>query len=258
MAAVILAREYGIQHWIHALLDPEPITHGNDPDKYIESPPPFKFRDVPNGSTETAHKRPAGKKSAPKRSESPVKKSRKLATPKKPRKTTRKDAEEDDSNVARNSTNGDATIAVSAPPAEQKVKIEVETVAPPNDDGEQGLETIKVNVEMPTGHANLKFPDNAEEMIKEARKMVQEARKLDGATDSKGKDKRKAEDPEESDGGSANVESPAPDAKRQKTVQLELRKERLKRRALTGIAASMAIGYVVEELLPTLLEFAIG
>ena len=58
------------------------------------------------------------------------------------------------------------------------------------------------------------------------------------ATSSKGKRKAKEMADDEEEG----AVSPAGDSKRAKTVAMELRKERIKRRALTGIAASLAIG----------------
>lgn len=184
------------------------------------------------------------------RSESPVKKTpaRKIATPRKPR-TTRRKADADDE---AGSVQGDAPAATNgeAFSTEEKVKIEIENAAHPTANGEEEIEQTRVQIEMPAGHPDLEVPDNAQDMLAQAREMVDEANRLNGtgpaATTTgtvRGKGKRKADeiavDEDEPLAGTAG-----PESKKAKTVQLELRKERIKRRALTGIAASLAIGYV--------------
>lgn len=245
--ALALADDYGIRHWITALLDPEPITHGtSDPNKNIQSPPAYKIADMANGTKKS--KSPTPKKTAGRRSvraarsESPVKKTpaRKIATPRKPRTTRRKaEAEEEAASVTGDAVNGDAQGD-----AEEKVRVEIENAAQPTADGEEEIEQTKVNIQMPASHPDLEVPDNAQDMLAQAREMVDEANKLNGTSTGtvKGKGKRKADEI-----AADEDEVPAaagPEVKRAKTVQLELRKERIKRRALTGIAASLAIGYV--------------
>lgn len=178
------------------------------------------------------------------RSESPVKKTpaRKVATPRKPRTTRRKaDAGEGDHDTA--SLNGDAApAAVPGTQLEEKVKVEVESAAQPAAaDGEDELEQTRVHIEMPAGHPELAVPEDAGAMLAQAREMVDEANRLNGT--GRGKGKRKADDMAADEEG--EVPAAGPETKRAKTVQLELRKERIKRRALTGIAASLAIGYVL-------------
>lgn len=182
-------------------------------------------------------KKTAGRKSVRgARSESPVKKTpaRKIATPRKPR-TTRRKAEADD-DVA--SMNGEAQAQMQA---EDRVKIEVESAAQPTANGEEEVEQTRVNIEMPAGNPDLELPDNAQDMLAQAREMVDEANKLNGTGSGtvKGKGKRKADDIAVDEDDVAAV---GPETKRTKTVQLELRKERIKRRALTGMAATLAIG----------------
>ena len=124
---------------------------------------------------------------------------------------------------------------------QDKVKVEVETLSHPGEDGEDEVEQTKVNIEMPAGHPDLELPDDPQEMLERARDMVEEANRIQPAESSRGKGKRKADEIaiDEDD-----VDVLGPDSKRAKTVQLELRKERIKRRAMGGIIVSLTIGYV--------------
>ena len=157
------------------------------------------------------------------RSESPSKKTpaRKIATPRKARKGRGKSTEPD-------AVNGEETV-----------KVEVESESKPTLDGDEEVARTKVNIEMPASHPDLQLPQDAEGMLSQARETVAEAEKIGGPSTAKGK--RKAADM----GDEAGIESPMAPAKRAKTVELELRKERIRRKALTGIAASLAIGYVL-------------
>lgn len=161
------------------------------------------------------------------RSESPPPKSptkktptRKIATPRKPRKGRGKSVEPD-------TVNGDA---------EDTVKVEVENESKPSADGDEETHHTKVSVEMPARSPDLQLPQDTEGMLEKARQMIAEAEKIGGPSTAKGK-RKVADMADETEFG-----SPAP-IKRARMVELELRKERIKRRALTGIAASLAIGY---------------
>lgn len=224
----MLAEEYGIRHWISALLDPEPIAHGtSDPKKDIKSPPPYRKKKLMNGTTRSPVKAADGRRSTrggnSVRSESPTKKTpaRKIATPRKARKGRGTKSPEPDA------VNGEGTV-----------KVEVENESKPTEDGDEEVEHTRINISMPTGHPDLELPQDAEGMLSKAREMVAEAEKISGPSTAKGK--RKAVDALDD----VEVGSPAP-VKRVKTMELELRKERIRRRALTGIAASLAIGYVL-------------
>ena len=185
------------------------------------------MKDMVNGAGKSAKKSRASKAAAG--PESPTKKTpRKVATPRKPRTTKGRGK----------STEPDA-VNGEAP---NTVKVEVETESKPNTRGDEEVETKKVFVHMPTDHPDLELPDDAEGMLAKAREMVAEAEKITGAASSTAKGKRKASELIDGD----VPESPSAPVKRARTVDLELRKERIKRRALTGIAASLAIGYVVD------------
>ena len=230
-SALELADEYGIRVWIAALLDDEAITHGtSDPKKSIKSPPAYKIKDMVNGAGTKFAKKGRASKATSASAEpptSPTKKTpaRKMATPRKPRTTKGRGKSTEPEAV-----NGDAP---------NTVKVEVETEAGPDDE----LERTKVNVTMPTDHPELELPDNAEDLLAKAREMVAEAEKISGVPPSASKGKRKASELIDGD----EPGSPTLPVKRARTVDLELRKERIKRRALTGIAASLAIGYVFQQ-----------
>ena len=224
--ALILADEYGIRLWILALLDPEAITHGtSDPKKHIQSPPTWKTKDMVNGAGKSSKKSRASKAAT---AESPTKSKtpRKTATPRKPRTTKGRGK----------STEPDAVNGEES----RTVKVDVETESRPTTRGGEEVEKTKVNISMPSDHPDLELPQDAEGMLTKAREMVAEAEKISGAAPSTAKGKRKAAELIDGD----VLESPSAPAKRARTVDLELRKERIKRRALTGIAASLAIGYV--------------
>jgi hypothetical protein len=246
-SALNLADEYGIKLWIAALLDPEPITHGtNDPKKSIQSPPPFSMKESVNGLGRSPEK-PDGRRSIrgrSLRSASPMKKdasTRKFSTPRKTRKPrgTLKFEEEAAAiaEEAANSINGELATA-TARQSTENVKVEVETVMQPSPDGGEEIERTRVNIEMPAGLPELQLPNDAQEMLAQARAMVHEAEKINGT--SSAKSKRKAEEMAEDDDEELDLLPP----KRVKAVQTELRKEKIKRRAITGIAAGLAFGYV--------------
>lgn len=141
------------------------------------------------------------------------------------------------------SVNGDAHEVV-------KVEIETETRAS-GSFNEEDIEQTKVNIEMPTGHPDLELPRDSEGMLATAREMVRAAERMGGAsTTTTRRSKRKAEEMIGEDDENL-LEGPASvDPKRARTMEFELRKEKIKRRAMTGIVASLAIGYVFTPIPP--------
>lgn len=115
---------------------------------------------------------------------------------------------------------------------------------------EGGVETTHthVEVEMPAGFAELPLPEDTEAMIAKAKEMVDAAVKADeeakAAAETEAgpskpaakKVKRKAEE-------EAEKENEGAPAKRVK-VESDLKKEKVRARALIGISATLAIGYV--------------
>jgi hypothetical protein len=256
--ALELAQEYGILPWIEALLDSAPIeinqTKEQSP-KSIQSPPIFL-------SPHEALAPPSPTRGRPRRSVSPSK----TASPKKavgstrPRKSTKAPSEEPSTKAASKTparASRPATEAVAQLDSEavtidkQEAEVEPEATEEPvvkvsvdtDVEVKDGVETTHthVEVEMPVGSPELPLPEDTEAMISKAKEMVEAAAKGANIESSKTL-KRKAEDieVEEDDEEGAEVAAPAKKVK----VESELKKERVKTRALIGLSATLAIGYV--------------
>ena len=226
--------------------------------KAISTPPKFVFTandrphlPPPNGTTARASTpksrgRPRG--TSPAKNTSPAKQSTK-----KPRAT--KAAKEADAASAREaSASLQATLEDYTPhkartiqkeqnpePSDDKsVEIHVKhSVATKGDD--ERKETTFVEFKMPEGFPQLPVPERPEEVIETAKAMVEEDIKQHGESSSS-KAKRKAEEMDpESDGSADNEVQPA---KRARLLEKELKKEKVRTRALLGVAATLVIGYV--------------
>ena len=245
--ALELADEYRMRPWIVALLDPAPIEIGTK-DKHkssIATPPKFVLQD----KDKLFLPPPSMSASARKRSASPTKSPRKMASPRKRAargaSVTKSDASESDlakkaSKALQSLTNGASATPSSA--TEDVVRVEVdETVEKEND-----IETTHtmVKVEIPANHPDLPLPESTEEMIAKAKEMVEEASKLEEKKKRGRPSKRKADEAELADDTGAAGASDSKSAKRQRMVET-LKKERVKTRALLGLAATLAIGLVL-------------
>ena len=105
--------------------------------------------------------------------------------------------------------------------------------------GDTETTTTNVKIEMPKGAPELPLPESPEEMIAKAKEMVEEARKLDGES-STSASKRKAEElDDESDEAGDNVLQPA---KKARLLEEKLKREKVRTRAMIGVAATLAIG----------------
>lgn len=274
-SALALADEYGVSPWIRALLDPADIpvsttSSDHSPAKRINAPPKF----FPSAASATLVP-PTPKSSRSRRSASPTKSAsgrRATASPRK--RSTRSAASNSDPSEtpasSRKTTLANGDIPVLAPsealkaedvkseplekePAgtletveeEPKVKVNVDQDLATNKAGSEVRRT-KIGVEVPFS-AGVQGPIDTATMIAEAKAMVAQANAEEAASTPKSaKGKRKAEEfeadnePEEGEGleGSAALQ---PRAKKVKT-EVELRKQKVKKRALMGITFTLAAG----------------
>ncbi|KAL9610815.1 MAG: hypothetical protein Q9167_004515 [Letrouitia subvulpina] len=240
-----LASEYDMATWVAALIDGAVISKGSDDRTNSISPPP-KYTLTMNDKTHLPP--PTSRASTPARSRGRPRASSptKSETQGSPRK--KRGAKETKAQSAKTAKEVSATLqdtletAASVADAEsvdgEKVKVEVDTAVQVN--GETETTTTNVKVEMPAGSAQLPLPEDPDEMVRQARKMVEEANKLEGNS-SKSVKKRKAQalEEEESDEEADRQLQPA---KKARLAEQELKKERVRNRALIGVAATVAIG----------------
>lgn len=282
--AVILGEDYGVLPWIRALLDPSEIQPGagteSSPPKKITSPPQFFIgASHPNLAYPTPTSIPRSSRS--RRSASPTKipSKRSIASPRKSRvaKITSSQSSVDEPQETKKKSsklsaptatvNGDAAAASLPTPQsstivetfekepnvvlepveeEPKIKVHVEQDVKIEDDGKEVTHT-SVEIEMPLlGEGP--DPKETERMIAEAKAMVKEAaenKALSSPSSSNAKGKRKADevavDEEDKENESALDQ---PRSKKVKT-EVELKKERVRNRALLGISATLAVGALV-------------
>jgi len=239
--ALKLADEYQMRPWIVALLDDSPIEKGNKTEEAgeIATPPAFRISDkdkmfpVPD--------LPATLRKRDLRSSSPGKAtpSRKIASPRKRRTKAQKAT--DDAAALENGTAASASVeptpsVASEAPADDSVTVKVDETTEVVDDVETIHTTVKVK--MPASHPELPLPDTAEGIIEQAQEMVEQARKLE---DTKAKKtKRKADEIEDAEEGLSELSQPAKKAKVE--LEAQLKRERVKGRAMIGIATALAIG----------------
>ena len=267
-------------HWIMALLDETPIKPADDSKKSISTPPAYVFtaNDKANmppptpqrGATPRARGRPRG--STPARSTpGPKASSPRKKQPKTPKAPTAAEAEAEAKEQAKeaseslqNALNSAATAAdqtinkspkksatgssskansKKGPPTTdgEKVTIEVDSAVEVNGDVE--TTTTNVKLQMPGGQ-EIPHPEKPEEMIEEAKKVVQEARRLEGESSRSAKSKRKAEvlDDDDDDAGEGDESQPA---KRQRLLEQKLKTERVRNRTLAAAGFVATVGYVL-------------
>ena len=279
VTALELAKEYKMVTWVRALLDPTEITpSASSPEKNISPPPKFVLPSTDATTLEPPSlARTRGRRSAsPAKSAIPA---RKIATPRKPRQTrSQKESSATSSSAANESLQStlDQAASTAEPIAEEKeeelaelngdkegqeeetdeqavpvkkapeenVKVNVESTV--DVETAADLETTRTNVfvEMPANSPELPLPEDTETMIATAKKMVEEAAKPQeetsgNPTSSKSSRKRKVVE-EEGEDAEAEGASGQP-AKRGKTLEHTLRRERVRNRALFGVTATLAL-----------------
>ncbi|KAF2972939.1 hypothetical protein GQX73_g591 [Xylaria multiplex] len=276
--AMALAEEYGITPWISALLDPSEIAVTNAPDsppKKIAAPPKFDLASLaqPTLAPPTPSSLPRSTRS--RRSASPSKK-RAIASPRKrPTKvsasytspveaTPVQEETEPDTNSAK--TEDTASTAPTEDITMKTIEKEPEVVFVPVEEepkihikvGQEvqfnaGVETTQtaVEVELPVAGG----PPSAEEaalMIEKAKEMVAAAAaesaenaRIDESPSENSKGKRKAEEIAVDEEDEQPIELPAEPRSKKVKTEVQLRKERVRNRALVGLSATLAVGALI-------------
>ncbi len=236
-----------MRHWIEALLDPEPIEQGSKDKGEISSPPKFilppKGSLLPTQGASSLRKRPRERRSvSPSKMATP---SRKMASPRKQR-TSRKDVKSEGVSAASSAMqdlleNGTGTDGHEGRQAggDDTVTVEVDSTVARQDGVETTFTAVKVG--MPAHHPDLPLPESTEDMLAKAKDMVEEANKLEGKRVNGVKAlKRKADEVEDDDDEEVGHE--VQPVKRARVLEQELKKERIKTKALLGLSATLAIG----------------
>lgn len=249
--ALELGAEYQIQPWIKALLDNSPIDVNPQKDqtpKTISPPPKFL---MPQEGLSVPAPTPSRRS---RRSVSPTK----IASPRKiastrARKSKTESVKSDSVEPTSAGKSASKTMqealadASPEPKAEATEEPVVRVKVDSNVTVQNGVETTHthVEVEMPAGSPELPLPEDTEAMIAKAKEMVEAAvENSNGAaiTTTK-KSKRKAEEVEPADENQVDVTATPAPAKKAKTQ--ELKKERMKSRALLGISATLVVGAAI-------------
>lgn len=263
--ALQLADEYGMRLWVEALLDPSPIEKGTKDrqNHHIQMPPRFDINQaaptviLPPSSSLRPTRARSTRSASPSKIATP---SRKMASPRKSRRTPKPEAAKTEEvketlrassatsalqNVLENGTTASESVASESVNGEAKpedaVRIEIQETVEQN--GEVETTTTNVKIDVPADHPELPTPENPQALLEEARRMVEEAQKLEGgAVEPVKSSKRKAEDlsKDDDDAEDASEERPAKQARVE--VEQKLVKEKVTRRALVGLGLMAAIG----------------
>lgn len=267
--ALALAAEYKISPWIEALLDPTEIAVTSAPDsppKKIMAPP--RFDGVSHSHPVLAPPTPSSipRSTRTRRSASPTKK-RPIASPRKRAAKSRTETPPVQEEV-KPPTNGTRTddetpAAVAEGTTIKTVEKEPAVVFGPIDEqpkvqiklGEDvtfqnGAEVKHTNVEVELPFAEQPNPEEAQRIIEEAKAMAEAARDADEAAGISSS-KRKAdevstsdddEDKESKDGAERSAQGPRTKKAKTEKTEVQLRKERVRNRALVGLSATLAVG----------------
>lgn len=231
-------------------MDETPIPQITDEPnaKAISPPPKFKFTandkpflPPPNGTTARASTpksrgRPRG--SSPVKNASPAKSTKKARASKKDKEAEIATARE--ASATLHSNLDDATSATSAPSeSADGDKAIVSVVSNIEKHGDTETATTSVKIAMPQDSAAMPLPEDPTEMIEKAKQMVEEARKMDGESSSSASKRKADELDDESEEEGDSEQQPA---KKAKLLEQTLKVEKVRNRAMLGVAVTMALG----------------
>jgi len=177
--------------------------------------------------------------SSPTKIASPTKSSK--SSPRKRQTKAMKEAAIANANAAsetlQSALNDAASIAAEEPAtaeSDEQVKAEVEQ----SDDVTATTETTHatITIEIPARSAQMPLPSDTEAMIEAAKKMVEEAKALEGSPKLTRKRKAKEVEPDDID-----AEIPVQPAKKVKVLEEKLKRGKVRTRALVGVAATLTI-----------------
>ncbi|KAJ8121846.1 hypothetical protein O1611_g9994 [Lasiodiplodia mahajangana] len=276
--AMALADEYGITPWISALLDPADIAVTNAPDsppKKITAPPKFDFAGLtqPTLAPPTPSSLPRSTRS--RRSASPSKK-RAIASPRK--RSTKISASrtspaevvptQEETEPETNSTRTEDTVS-TAPTEDitmKTVEKEPEIVFAPVEEepkihikvGQEvqfsaGVETTHTAVEVdlpvmdgpPSAEEAAQMIEKAKEMVVAAAAESAESAKIDEPPSESNKGKRKADDMAVGEEDEQASEPSEEHTSKKVKTEVQLRKQRVRNRALVGLSATLAVGALI-------------
>lgn len=266
--------------WIEALLDNESVIPSDHRKRNITPPPPY-FKPAESDAGSVASSTAPAPRRRSTRSASPSK--RLGSTPRKTRAKAAKDsplkkevppiaeAMEEETKVVTLTTtekttltstetapvltngNGIETSLTTPVKGEPTIKLQVDRESEEKGDVKVARNSVKLQLasgelELPAGEMTIPLAETAQEMIAKAREVVAEAQRLDGGSDatlvSGSGRKRKAEDIEDAEEAGADRESDHRHVKRSKVLEEELKREKVKNKALIGLTAALAIGLV--------------
>lgn len=216
--------------------------------KGISPPPKFKFTAndkpflPPNGTSVRAStpKRGRPRGISPAKNASPAKASKRARPSKKDRDADIATARE--ASAALHTNLDDATSVTSAQTESvDGNKATVEVVSNVEKQGDTETTTTSVRIAMPQDSTAMPLPESPTEMIERAKEMVEEAKKLEGES-SASSSKRKADLLDEDSDEEGDMEQQP--AKKARLLQQSLKVEKVRNRAMLGVAVTMALGSV--------------
>ncbi|CAL8578339.1 hypothetical protein XPA_004128 [Xanthoria parietina] len=248
--ALDLAEDYGIVAWVEALLAPDDVFKGSE-NKSMTPPPKFIF----TANDRTSLPPPSSRGSTPARARGRPRagspnKSEKAASPRKQRVTKAAKAEDAANTRAAAASLQDALTQSVTPAIEEEedeglVKVELSESTQVN--GDVTTTTTNVKVNLPGGMAaDIPPQEQTAELIRETKAAVEAARKAEGGS-SKVSKKRKADEMDEDSDDEA--ERQLQPTKKARVAEQELKKERVKNRALVGVAFTLAVGSILPYLI---------